>query len=84
MAEENTSSSATKSAQSSSSSAAAKNTYKPETDYEYYKSWGGYHNFLLSYGLKPYNLEDVEEGKAILAAFREADKYAHDQEQLGN
>jgi len=30
-----------------------------------YASFGGWQNFLLSYGLKPYNDDDVEEGKMI-------------------
>jgi hypothetical protein len=30
-----------------------------------YDSFGGYQNFLLSYGLKPYNPDDVEEGNVI-------------------
>ena len=30
-----------------------------------YASFGGWQNFLLSYGLKPYNDDDVEEGKKI-------------------
>lgn len=36
---------------------------------------------MASYGLKPYDDDDVQEGKAILQAFREQDKYAHEQEQ---
>jgi hypothetical protein len=31
-----------------------------------------FQNFLLSYGLKTWNQEDVEEGKAILHAFHAA------------
>ena len=30
-----------------------------------YASFGGWQNFLLSYGLKPYNDDDVQEGKRI-------------------
>ncbi|CAL1696647.1 unnamed protein product [Somion occarium] len=43
---------------------------KEISDYEVLKAWGGWHNFLLSYGLKPYNKDDVEEGKAILAVIK--------------
>lgn len=35
--------------------------------------WGGMNNFMLSYGLKMYNHEDVEEANRILDAFREDD-----------
>jgi len=30
-----------------------------------YAGFGGWQNFLLSYGLKPYNDDDVQEGKKI-------------------
>jgi len=30
-----------------------------------YASFGGWQNFLLSYGLKPYDDDDVEEGRRI-------------------
>jgi hypothetical protein len=36
-------------------------------------SYGGMHNFMLSYGLKIWNPEDVEEAKAIINAFKQAD-----------
>jgi hypothetical protein len=37
------------------------------------KSWGGMHNFMLSYGLKPYNHEDYKEAHAIIDAFKQSD-----------
>ncbi|KXN81851.1 hypothetical protein AN958_03620 [Leucoagaricus sp. SymC.cos] len=43
------------------------------SDYSYYKDFGGYYNFMHSYGLKPYDDNDVQEGKAIIEAFREHD-----------
>lgn len=42
------------------------NSVKPKpTLNSLYESFGGWQNFLLSYGLKPYNDDDVEEGKRI-------------------
>ncbi|OQD67230.1 hypothetical protein PENDEC_c041G04586 [Penicillium decumbens] len=37
------------------------------------KSYGGWTNFMLSFGLKPYNDDDLEEAKTILAAFASED-----------
>ena len=55
---------------SSSSSASA-----PKSDYhwQYYKAYGGWHGFMQSYGLKPYDPDDVQEGKDIIAGFRNID-----------
>lgn len=33
-----------------------------------YASYGGFHHFLHSFGLKPYNADEVEEGKMIAKA----------------
>lgn len=38
-----------------------------------YDSFGGQHNFLRSYGLKPYDADDVEEGKNIAQTMLEHD-----------
>ncbi len=38
-----------------------------------YDSFGGRNNFLISYGLKPYNADDVEEGDRIIQAMLEGD-----------
>ena len=55
--------------------------YKEKSDYEYYKGFGGYQNFMHSYGLKIHNMDDVEEGKAIIQGFREQDRYEWEQSQ---
>ena len=34
------------------------------------KSWGSCTNFMLSYGLKPYNLSDIDEAIAISRALK--------------
>ncbi|GJJ15811.1 hypothetical protein Clacol_010089 [Clathrus columnatus] len=39
-----------------------------------YKAWGSYENFMLSYGLRPDDFDDVEEGKAIIRGLRDADE----------
>ncbi|KAF7588095.1 hypothetical protein BBP40_006194 [Aspergillus hancockii] len=33
------------------------------------KSYGGWTYFLMSFGLKPFNKDDAQEGKRILEAF---------------
>ena len=33
-------------------------------------SWGSFSNFMISYGLKPYNPDDCEEAVAISRAFK--------------
>ncbi|KAL2810868.1 hypothetical protein BJX63DRAFT_433830 [Aspergillus granulosus] len=33
------------------------------------KSYGGWTQFLICFGLKPWNTEDADEGKKILEAF---------------
>lgn len=32
------------------------------------RNWGSWENFMQSYGLKPWNVDDVEEANSILAA----------------
>ena len=39
------------------------------------KQWGNSENFLLSFGLKSYNDEDVEEGKATVKVLMTEDDY---------
>jgi len=37
------------------------------------KSYGGWTNFMISFGLKPWEEDDADEGKRILKAFTEED-----------
>lgn len=55
--------------------------YVPKSDYAYYKDFGGFNNFMHSYGLKPYDHNDIQEGKAIIEGFREQDRYEWEQKQ---
>jgi len=48
----------------SNSNAQSSGTPKPTLN-SIYASFGGWQNFLLSYGLKPYNDDDIEEGRRI-------------------
>ncbi|KAK7751290.1 hypothetical protein SLS62_006836 [Diatrype stigma] len=45
------------------------------------ESWGNRHNFMLSYGLKPYNFEDYDTANQILDQMLEADWDTHHQNQ---
>lgn len=56
-------------------------TYVPKSDYQYYKDFGGFNNFMHSYGLKPSDHDDIQEGKAIIEGFREQDRYEWEQAQ---
>lgn len=40
------------------------------SDYEYLQAWGGRHNFMASYGLKP-EPNGYEESQAIMTALRD-------------
>ncbi|KAL3692304.1 hypothetical protein R1sor_005955 [Riccia sorocarpa] len=53
---------------SSSSSRGSGWDNPPKNVNEVYKAWGGFQNFMLSYGLKMWNHENVEEAKAIAEA----------------
>ena len=55
--------------------------YVPKTDSEMVKGWGGWNNFMASYGLKPYNDDDVDEAHRILEGFREQDKLDWEEQQ---
>ncbi|KAK0472049.1 hypothetical protein IW261DRAFT_1509814 [Armillaria novae-zelandiae] len=52
-------------------------TYQPKSNNSYYKSFGGYNNFMHSSGLKPGHMDDVKEGKAIIQTFKEQDRLEH-------
>ncbi|GJJ15809.1 hypothetical protein Clacol_010087 [Clathrus columnatus] len=43
------------------------------SDYAIYKSYGGWQNFHHCHRLKPWDDDDLEEGKAIIQALRDAD-----------
>ncbi|CAM1510826.1 Fc.00g083390.m01.CDS01 [Cosmosporella sp. VM-42] len=49
------------------------------TEREICRSYGGWTNFMLSYGLKPWNADDNPEGKAIIAGLAAE----HDDETSG-
>ena len=44
------------------------------TKKEIKKSWRSFSNFMISYGLKPYNQEDCEEADAISRALKKANQ----------
>ncbi|EKM61260.1 uncharacterized protein PHACADRAFT_190408 [Phanerochaete carnosa HHB-10118-sp] len=48
-----------------------------KSDYQYQKDFGGFNNFMHSYGLKTWDHDDIREGKAIIEAFREQDQKDH-------
>ncbi|KAK0214138.1 hypothetical protein IW262DRAFT_300413 [Armillaria fumosa] len=56
-------------------------TYQSKSNNSYYESFGGYNNFMHSYGLKPWDMDDVEEGKAIIQMFKEQDRLEHEEAQ---
>ncbi|KAJ3555216.1 hypothetical protein NM688_g2701 [Phlebia brevispora] len=55
--------------------------YVPKSDYQYYKPYGSFHDFMHSYRLKPWNDDDVLEAKRIIEGFREADRLEWEEEQ---
>ena len=57
--------------------------YVPRSDYSIHQSYGGWNNFMHSHGLKPWNDDDVQEGKAIVQAMKEMDKQDWEEEQAG-
>ena len=56
---------------SSKSNAQSSGMPKPTLN-SIYATCGGWYNVLLSYGLKPWNPDDVEEGKRIAQAMLES------------
>ncbi|KAK0193313.1 hypothetical protein F5146DRAFT_1133983 [Armillaria mellea] len=65
----------------SETAAQSDSTYQPKSNNSYYESFGGYNNFMHSYGLKPWDMDDVEEGKAILQMFKEQGRLEHEEAQ---
>ena len=57
--------------------------YVRKSDYQYYKDFGGFNNFMHSYGLKPWDHDDIQEGKRIIEAFREQDRAEWEEAQRG-
>ncbi|EPQ55087.1 hypothetical protein GLOTRDRAFT_42001 [Gloeophyllum trabeum ATCC 11539] len=51
---------------SSQSQTKTKGKKEPVSDYEFLKAWGGWHQFMLSYSLKPWDDDDVQEAKEII------------------
>jgi hypothetical protein len=45
-----------------------------QSNNSYYKPYGGWTGFMHSHGLKPWDDDDVEEGKRIIEAFKEHDR----------
>ena len=50
------------------------------TTKEIKESWGSFTNFMISYGLKPFNHEDCEEAAAISRAMAEDRQAAKEEE----
>ncbi|KAF9456842.1 hypothetical protein BDZ94DRAFT_1274639 [Collybia nuda] len=57
-----------------SDSSNTSNAYAEKSNNSYYKSYGGWPNFMASHGLKPWNPDDVEEGHQIIQAFKDHDR----------
>lgn len=47
---------------------------RPPAEEAYSRRYDGYDNFMLSFGLKPTDIGDVQEGQAILDTFIEAER----------
>ncbi|KAF8980155.1 hypothetical protein BDQ17DRAFT_1380899 [Cyathus striatus] len=58
----------------SNTNSGSSSTYTPPSNNSYYKPYGGWPNFMASYGLKPWDDDDVQEGHAIVDAFKEQDR----------
>jgi len=55
--------------------------YVPRSNNSIYQPFGGWHGFMQSYGLKPWDLDDVEEGRRIVEAMKEMDKRDWEEEK---
>ncbi|KAF5363878.1 hypothetical protein D9756_000067 [Leucocoprinus leucothites] len=69
-------SSSNRNASSSSKSNSNTNSGGGRSDDSYYKPYGGWPGFMHSHGLKPWDLDDVDEGKAILEGYKALDRKA--------
>jgi hypothetical protein len=63
------------------SKASESEQYVPTSNNSIYSSFGGWEGFMHSYGLKPWDLDDVEEGKMIVEAFKAYDKHEWEEKQ---
>ncbi|CZR60126.1 uncharacterized protein PAC_10021 [Phialocephala subalpina] len=56
---------------------------KDKSDYQYLKEggWKDMNHFMLSYNLRMYKDDDVQEAKSILKAFKEGDQYQWEERQ---
>jgi hypothetical protein len=55
--------------------------YVPQSSNSIHQSFGGWNNFMHSYGLKPWDVDDVQEGERIVEAMKEIDKQDWEDEQ---
>ena len=55
--------------------------YVPPSNNSIYAPFGGWPGFMHSYGLKPWDLGDVEEGKSIVEGFKEIHRQDWEEEQ---
>jgi hypothetical protein len=55
--------------------------YVPPSNNDIYRPWGGWQGFMHSHGLKPWNTDDVEEGKQIRDAMKEQHRRDWEEEQ---
>lgn len=66
---------------SSQNQSSSSSTYVEKSHNHYYSPFGGYMNFMHSYGLKHFNPDDVEEGKRIIQGFRDLDRFEWEEAQ---
>ncbi|KAH6905532.1 hypothetical protein BKA70DRAFT_9070 [Coprinopsis sp. MPI-PUGE-AT-0042] len=56
-------------------------TYVPLSSNAIYQSYGGWPNFMHSHGLKPWDQDDVEEGRQIVDKLKEYHRLDWEEEQ---
>lgn len=67
----------------SNSNARGGTPYIPKSNNSYYAPFGGWQGFMHSYGLKPWDDDDVQEGHAIVDAMKRHDRHDWEEEQAG-
>ncbi|KXN81837.1 hypothetical protein AN958_03606 [Leucoagaricus sp. SymC.cos] len=50
------------------------NTWVPPSNNHYYKAYGGQRNFMIAFGLKPYDPDAYDEARRLVEMFREDDR----------